>query len=93
MDNFIVDGRRGMHQDTKESAVNGGFIVDDLDGWYEYVQTNAPFELRNDSISTGPDNKYRAFVGYDPGGYYLEFDQFYAHADNEALMKYLNGSE
>lgn len=59
-----------------------------LDGWFEYVQTYSPFELRDDSISTSPENKYRAYVGYDPGGYFLEFDKFYAHEDNDALKKY-----
>jgi hypothetical protein len=41
--------------------------------------------LRSDSIETG-NPRYRAFVGYDPEGYYLEFDTFLDHPDNEALL-------
>jgi hypothetical protein len=66
------------------------FFIDDLDGWYDYVKTNKLFELRSDSIGTGPEGKYRAFVGYDPEGYYLEFDRFYPHRDNELMMNYLS---
>lgn len=85
----LVDERRGMHSFTEKKAVNVSFILDDLDGWFAYVKEQALFSLREDSVSTGPESKYRAFVGYDPEGYYFEFDSFQEHADNELLMKYL----
>ena len=85
----LVDERRGMHSFTEKKAVNVSFIVDDLDGWFTYARKNALFTLREDSVSTGPEAKYRAFVGYDPEGYYFEFDSFSEHRDNERLMKYL----
>ena len=89
----IVDGRRGMHKPSEKKAVNVGFIVNDLDSWFEYVDEHKPFELRSNSISEGPDGKYRAFVGYDPDGYYLEFDHFYEHTDNSTLIEYLDSSK
>ncbi|NJN43048.1 MAG: VOC family protein, partial [Flammeovirgaceae bacterium] len=85
----LVDERRGMHSFTEKKAVNVSFILDDVDGWFDYVKESQSFDLRSDSVSTGPEHKYRAFVGYDPEGYYMEFDQFYDHADNVTLMKYL----
>jgi len=85
----LVDERRGMHSFTEKKAVNVSFIMDDLDGWFKYVKDNNSFTLREDSVSTGPESKYRAFVGYDPEGYYFEFDTFYKHADNTLLMEYL----
>jgi catechol 2,3-dioxygenase-like lactoylglutathione lyase family enzyme len=85
----LVDERRGMHSFTEKKAVNVSFIMDDLDGWFKYVKGNQSFTLREDSVSTGPESKYRAFVGYDPEGYYFEFDTFHEHADNTLLMKYL----
>jgi catechol 2,3-dioxygenase-like lactoylglutathione lyase family enzyme len=85
----LVDERRGMHTFTEEKAVNVSFIIDDLDGWFNYVKENSLFTLREDSVSTGPESKYRAFVGYDPEGYYFEFDTFYKHTDNALLLKYL----
>ncbi len=85
----LVDERRGMHAFTEEKAVTLSFLVDDLDGWFDYARTHRPLELRGDSLKTGPERKYRAFVGYDPGGYFLEFDRFYAHPDNGKLLEYL----
>ncbi len=89
----LVDERRGMHSFTEKKAVNVSFILNDLDGWFEYAKSNALFELREDRVSDGPEKKYRAFVGYDPEGYFMEFDIFNDHADNVALMKALRGEK
>jgi catechol 2,3-dioxygenase-like lactoylglutathione lyase family enzyme len=89
----LVDERRGMHQFTEKKAVNISFILDDIDGWFKYASENKCFELRSTEVSTGPEKKYRAFVGFDPEGYYMEFDAFYEHPDNAKLMQHLSGSE
>jgi catechol 2,3-dioxygenase-like lactoylglutathione lyase family enzyme len=88
----LVDERRGMHNHTEKKAVNVSFILKDLDGWFKFTSENKSFELRSSEIGIGPENKYRAFVGFDPEGYYMEFDTFYEHPDNEKLMKYLTES-
>jgi len=85
----LVDERRGMHSFTEKKAVNVSFIMEDVDGWFDYVQQNKTFELRLTEVSVGPESKYRAFVGYDPEGYFMEFDRFQAHEDNVKLMEYL----
>lgn len=85
----LVDERRGMHQYTDEKAVNVSFLLDDVEGWFNYVLANKPFELRSDTLETGPEGKYRAFVGYDPEGYFLEFDRFERHPANKQLLDYL----
>jgi predicted enzyme related to lactoylglutathione lyase len=89
----LVDEKKGMHSYTEDKAVTVAFFLEDLDGWYEYVRANEVFKLRSDSIGTGPEAKYREFVGYDPEGYYIEFDRFYPHEDNIQLMKYLETAE
>ncbi len=78
-----------MHKPTEKKAVNIGFIVDDLQGWMDYVKKNTLLELRETELSTGPENKYKAFVGYDAGGYFLEFNKFYSHPANNSLLEYL----
>jgi len=88
----LVDEKRGMHNHTEKKAVNVSFILKDLDGWFKYTRDNKSFELRSNEIGIGPENKYRAFVGFDPEGYYMEFDTFYEHPDNEKLIKYLSES-
>lgn len=82
----LVDERRGMHKYTEEKGVTVSFIIEDLDGWYNYVQEKKPFELREGAFELGPGGRYKAFVGFDPEGYFLEFDKFFEHPDNEKLM-------
>ena len=85
----IVDERRGMHQSTEKKAVNVGFILDDLTGWFDYVSQNKVMPLHEEELGIGPETRYKAFVGYCPEGYYLEFDRFFPHSDNEKLLQYL----
>jgi len=82
----LVDERRGMHKFTEEKGVTVSFIIEDLDGWYQYVKANGPFELREGAFENGPGGRYKAFVGFDPEGYFLEFDKFFEHPDNQKLM-------
>jgi catechol 2,3-dioxygenase-like lactoylglutathione lyase family enzyme len=85
----LVDERRGMHSFTDQKAVNVAFFLADVDGWFNYVREKKPFELRSTEVSVGPESKYRAFVGYDPEGYFLEFDRFMEHPVNERLLRYI----
>jgi len=86
----IVDEKRGMHSYTEKKAVNVGFIIDDLEDWYEYARENKLFDLFEDELGVGPETRYKAFVGFCPEGYFLEFDHFYPHDDNTLLLQYLN---
>lgn len=86
----IVDERRGMHKFTETKAVNVGFILNDVEGWFNYVKEHEPFMLRTEKLSTETGRKYTAFVGYGPENYYLEFDYFHPHNDNTKLLEYLN---
>jgi catechol 2,3-dioxygenase-like lactoylglutathione lyase family enzyme len=84
----LVDETRGMHSYSEQKAVTVSFFTDDLRGWYEYVLDSGAFELRSEELSEeGP--RVKAFVGYDPEGYYLEFDTFLVHEDNEDLLETL----
>lgn len=86
----LVDERRGMHDFTEEKAVTVSFFLKDLKGWYDYVKAKSPFELRTGEWETGPESRYNAFVGYDPQGYFMEFDRFLEHPDNKKLLETLN---
>lgn len=81
----LVDERRGMNDYTEEKAVNVSFWMDDLDGWWAYAQKAQPFPLRQDTLLEDAAGRYRAFVGFDPEGYFLEFDQFLDHPANTDL--------
>jgi len=82
----LVDERRGMHKFTEEKGVTLSFVMEDLDRWYEYVTSKKPFKLREGGFEEEADGRYKAFVGYDPEGYFLEFDKFFEHPDNTKIM-------
>tara|TARA_R110001592_G_scaffold109879_4_gene305869 strand:+ start:1289 stop:2632 length:1344 start_codon:yes stop_codon:yes gene_type:complete len=88
----LVDVSRGMHSYAKDKAVNVGFIVNDLEAWFNYVQGQKPFELRENTISKDEEGKYSGFVGFDPGNYFLEFDKFNDHPANKQLLKELGNN-
>jgi catechol 2,3-dioxygenase-like lactoylglutathione lyase family enzyme len=84
----LVDGARGMHAATERQAVTVSFLTDQLDGWLRYARKHPDIALRSDSIDVR-DPRYRAFVAYDPQGYFLEFDTFLEHPDNTELAERL----
>lgn len=83
----LVDERRGMNNYADEKAVTVSFFLKDLQGWYDYVSTKKPFELRSEELKWETDGRYRAFVGYGPEKYFLEFDEFGQHEDNTRLLQ------
>lgn len=85
----LVDERRGMHDFTEDKAVTVSFLMKDLKGWYDYVKAKQTFELRTGEWETGPKSRYNAFVGYDPQGYFMEFDRFLDHPENKKLLEAL----
>jgi catechol-2,3-dioxygenase len=82
----LVDERRGMHSFTEQKGTSVSFIVKDLEGWYAYVKNKEPFPMVQE-MYTGKEERYQAFVGIDPGMYYLEFDRFLEHNDNNRIME------
>ena len=81
----LVDEQRGMHNFTEQKAVTLSLLTNDLDGWYEYLSNHDGIEMRSEEISD--TDKYRAFVAYDPEGYYLEWDVFKDVPDNQAILR------
>lgn len=79
-----VDASQGLHSFSEEKSVNIGFITDEIDRWYQYL-------IKKDLKMRGPleeaeQDRVRAFVTFDVGGYYLEFDSFNLHPDNQRLL-------
>lgn len=85
----LVDERRGMRDYADEKAVNMSFVLEDVGGWFNYVKSNEVMPLRNEALSVGPDEKYKAFVAFGPELYFYEFDQFMPHDDNQQIMEFL----
>jgi len=84
----IVDGDRGLHQATDDKGVTVSLFVDDVDAWFEYVKGIDGFEFRSEEIGD-ESGRVRVFVGYDPEGYFLEWDTFLDVEGNEDLVRLL----
>ena len=85
----LVDETRGMHSYTEQKAVTLSFLTDSIQSWFDYAREHEAFELRSGVLEQ--TDRYQAFVGYDPEGYFLEFDTFLVHDDNEKLLRALRG--
>ena len=86
----FVDGERGLNQATEEKAGTVSFFTWDLDVWLEHMESVPGFELRPPGMS-GEGDFVRTFVGFDPEGYYLEWDDFLDVEVNEGLLRALAG--
>jgi len=84
----VVDGARGLHQVTEDKGVTMSFIVNDVEAWYSRMQAVEDFEWRSDAIGD-ESGLVRVFVGYDPEGYFLEWDEFLDLEGNENLVPHL----
>lgn len=85
----LVDESRGMHRATEKKGVTVSFFTKDIDGWFAHVKEHQTFTLRSDAVHPDPDGRFRAFVGYDPEGYFLEFDVFLDHPQNREFVPML----
>lgn len=83
-----VDESRGMHSFTEDKGVTASFFTTDIDPWFEYLKDHEAFELRTEEIMNESD-MVRVFVGYDPGGYFIELDEFLDVPGNEELIRLL----
>jgi len=79
----LVEEQRGMHRYTEQKAVTLSLLTDNLDAWYEYLSNHPGIEMRSAEISD--TDRYRAFVAYDPEGYYLEWDVFKDVPENRGI--------
>jgi predicted enzyme related to lactoylglutathione lyase len=70
----IVSGEKGFHQPQEENAVLVTLVVDDVFGWYAYLNERGVSLLTD--VKEVEDIRVRAFFLEDPGGYTLEIQQF-----------------
>ena len=83
----LVDESRGMHNYTEDKGVTMSFLTADIDGWFAYLNDRGDVEMRHEAVVD--EEPYRAFVAYDPEGYYLEWDVFNDVPANKGLLEAL----
>ena len=87
----LVDEESGMHSSDEPKTVAIALVTDELEGWFEYLKTT-DVEFRSE-LEVTEGSAHDGFVVYDPEGYYLEFERFNPHPENEALIPRLNAEE
>ena len=80
----LVDAERGMHSVEEPKSVTLALVTDELEGWYDYlIEAEVPMRAAFEPASSLP---HQGFVAIDPEGYFLEFERFEPHAENERLL-------
>jgi len=87
----LVSGESGMHTTDEPKAVAIALITDELEGWYDYLVAEG-VEMRGE-LTVKEGSAHDGFVAYDPEGYYLEFERFNEHPENDELMPVLSALE
>lgn len=83
----LVDGARGLHQATEEKGVTVSFFTSEVERWLDRASAQ-DIELRAPGL-TDESGRVSVFVGYDPEGYFLEWDTFLDVEGNERLFPLL----
>lgn len=86
----LVDGERGLHQAASQKGTTVSFFTAEVDAWFRWVASCPGFRLRTPEV-THEGSRVRLFVGYDPEGYFLEWDTFLLIEENADLLKLLDG--
>ncbi|MCP5096960.1 MAG: VOC family protein [Chloroflexi bacterium] len=87
----LVDEARGMHKTTEPKTVTLSFITEEIDEWYAYLQHKG-VEMHH-PLGNATRHPTRGFVAYDPEGYFLEFETFLPHEENDKLRHQLGNSK
>jgi predicted enzyme related to lactoylglutathione lyase len=85
----LVDETKGMHDPSEPKTVTLAFVTEEIDGWYDYLVERG-VEMRG-PLGDASRHPTRGFVAYDPAGYFLEFERFLDHPQNEKLHAHLEG--
>ena len=81
----IVDEQKGMHRADEPKTVTLSFVTNEIDEWYDYLLAQG-VDMRG-PVNDASRHPTRGFVAYDPEGYYLEFERFLDHPQNELLLE------
>lgn len=75
---------QSAHSPDAPKSVTTAFVTEQVAEWYSYLQAqnvpiHRPYTVKEGSAHDG-------FVALDPEGYFLEFEVFNAHAENDQIL-------
>ncbi|MCZ6918775.1 MAG: VOC family protein [Gemmatimonadetes bacterium] len=87
----LVDADSGMHSSSEPKSVTLAIVTEQVENWYDHL-TDAGVSFRTDLLVVD-GRPHDGFVAIDPEGYFLEFERFNEHAENERLIPRLREIE
>ena len=87
----LVDAEFGMHTVEEPKSVTLAVVTEQVEAWYEYLKASGVAMRAEYAAREG--RPHDGFVAVDPEGYYLEFERFNPHPENDALMPVLSAFE
>lgn len=87
----LMDIRHSLHRPDEPKSVTLAFVTEEVEAWYAYLRSrDVPVRhpLKSDSSKA-----HEGFVALDPEGYFLEFERFNPHPENEHLLPRLRAFE
>lgn len=87
----LVDEARGMHKPGEPKTVALSFVTEEIDEWYQYLVDHGVG--MEHTLKNGTRHPTRGFVALDPEGYFLEFETFLEHEQNDELRERLSKIE
>lgn len=80
----LADQAAAGHTDATPRTAALALVTDDVEHWWEAL-SERDLEFRS-RFTAKPDRAHDGFVLVDPGGWFLEFERFHPHRENEALL-------
>jgi catechol 2,3-dioxygenase-like lactoylglutathione lyase family enzyme len=84
---ILVDATKGMHSAEEPKTVAMALVTDELEEWHARLKS-LEVPMRGE-LKIEPGRPHDGFVAIDPEGYFLEFERFNAHPENEKLLPLL----
>jgi catechol 2,3-dioxygenase-like lactoylglutathione lyase family enzyme len=87
----LMDLAYSQHAPDEPKTVTTAFVTEEVEGWYEALRT-AGVPIRHE-LKPDRSKAHEGFVALDPEGYYLEFERFNPHPENDQLLPRLREIE
>lgn len=88
----LADASLGFNSPEENKCVTLAVVTPQVEAWYDYL-TRAGVPMHRE-YNPKPGDAHDGFVALDPEGYFLEFERFNPHAENdEKLMPVLSQIE
>lgn len=80
----LMDAARSDHPADAAQSVTTAFVSERVEDWHSYLTAQGVSMRYNLTPDSG--KAHEGFVALDPEGYYLEFERFNPHPENEQLL-------